>query len=332
MSTFSTPGGLYERAARAYALADGKALFTHAFFARRRADALAFLADVHAEAAAARPAPAHAALADLAATGALRRHYTLNVDGLAAAAGLSTWSPAAPGGATVEMHGSVRELVCAACGAAAPATPAAVAAMRAREVVPCGACAAGEGLRFRLMLYDDADAEHISPDAVLDALDEDVAAADLILWVGISFQQSASTAYFRRVRARARPGVPQAIVNPSEDARWNLLTACSNQRAYPMCLCICRPLYLLRLLLDSLLALCFLAASDPPAPSSHATRAEELELIEVLAPADEAVAAVARVAGRAAAVAAAAAAVPPPAAPPVPAPLSADSFSPAESG
>jgi NAD-dependent SIR2 family protein deacetylase len=235
MSTFSTPGGLYERAARAYSLADGKALFTHAFFARRRADALAFLADVHAEAAAARPAPAHAALAALAATGALRRHYTLNVDGLAAAAGLSTWTPTAPGGATVEMHGSVRELVCAACGAAAPATPAAVAAMRAREVVPCGACAAGEGLRFRLMLYDDADAEHISPDAVLDALDADVAAADLILWVGISFQQSASTAYFRRARARARPGVPQAIINPSEDARWNLLTACSNQRA---CLCL----------------------------------------------------------------------------------------------
>ena len=31
-------------------------------------------------------------------------------------------------------------------------------------------------------------------------LEEDVRDADMILWVGISFQQSASTAYFRRVR------------------------------------------------------------------------------------------------------------------------------------
>lgn len=31
-------------------------------------------------------------------------------------------------------------------------------------------------------------------------LEEDVGVADMILWVGISFQQSASTAYFRRVR------------------------------------------------------------------------------------------------------------------------------------
>jgi hypothetical protein len=35
---------------------------------------------------------------------------------------------------------------------------------------------------------------------VFDVLEEDVRDADMILWVGISFQQSASTAYFRRVR------------------------------------------------------------------------------------------------------------------------------------
>jgi hypothetical protein len=40
----------------------------------------------------------------------------------------------------------------------------------------------------------------ITPDDVFDTMDADVKGADLILWIGISFQQSASTAYFRRVR------------------------------------------------------------------------------------------------------------------------------------
>ena len=32
-------------------------------------------------------------------------------------------------------------------------------------------------------------------------IQEDVVAADIILWVGISFEQSASTTYFRKVRS-----------------------------------------------------------------------------------------------------------------------------------
>lgn len=39
----------------------------------------------------------------------------------------------------------------------------------------------------------------ITPEDVFDVMEEDVQKADLILWVGISFEQSASTAYFRRV-------------------------------------------------------------------------------------------------------------------------------------
>ena len=46
-----------------------------------------------------------------------------------------------------------------------------------------------------------AAADVITPDDVFDVLEEDVRDADMILWVGISFQQSASTAYFRRVRS-----------------------------------------------------------------------------------------------------------------------------------
>ena len=54
----------------------------------------------------------------------------------------------------------------------------------------------------------------------MDLMEEDVQAADLILWVGISFQQSASTAYFRnvrhwlQVRGAGRPpavGAPAAV-------------------------------------------------------------------------------------------------------------------------
>ncbi len=34
---------------------------------------------------------------------------------------------------------------------------------------------------------------------MFDVMDEDLAVADMVLWVGISFEQSASTSYFRRV-------------------------------------------------------------------------------------------------------------------------------------
>jgi hypothetical protein len=49
-------------------------------------------------------------------------------------------------------------------------------------------------------------AECITPDDVMELMEEDVKAADLVLWVGISFQQSASTMYFRKVRAWIQVG------------------------------------------------------------------------------------------------------------------------------
>ncbi len=47
MSTFSTQGGLYERAQKKYKLNDGKMLFTYAFFDRQRPEAQAFFADIY---------------------------------------------------------------------------------------------------------------------------------------------------------------------------------------------------------------------------------------------------------------------------------------------
>jgi NAD-dependent SIR2 family protein deacetylase len=240
MSTFSTPGGLYERAQRRHRLPDGKTLFTYGFYEKHPLEAQAFFADIHLEAARARPAAGHRALGALMDAGRLQRHYTLNIDGLAERVGMDTWHPHTnPQGSTVEMHGSIHQLVCAGCGGTAPAGADAVRELRARRPVRCPACPppppGAAAMRFRVMLYEDADSEVITPEEVMDLLEADAKAADLILWVGISFQQSASTAYFRHVRrwlAEAGRGaeVVQAVVNPSDEALWNLLTACSNQR------------------------------------------------------------------------------------------------------
>lgn len=51
----------------------------------------AFFADIYVEALEAVPAAGHRALAGVAAAGKLLRHYTLNIDGLHDAVGLTTW-------------------------------------------------------------------------------------------------------------------------------------------------------------------------------------------------------------------------------------------------
>jgi hypothetical protein len=83
------------------------------------------------------------------------------------------------------------------------------------------------------MLYEDAEGDVITHPDVLDALEEDVAAADAVLWVGLSFEQSATTAYFRRARAAiAAAGRTEAtlvaLVNPCDDAAFNLVSAVAN--------------------------------------------------------------------------------------------------------
>ena len=55
-------------------------------------------------------------------------------------------------------------------------------------------------MRFKVMMYDDGEGEFITPDEVMDLMEDDVKEADLVVWVGISFEQSASTSYFRNVR------------------------------------------------------------------------------------------------------------------------------------
>lgn len=233
MSTFSTKGGLYERAARRFGLQDGKRLFSYSFFEKHRLQALAFFADIYLEAVAAAPAAGHRALAGMAAAGCLRRHYTLNIDGLGEAVGMDTWHPDTnPNGVTVEMHGSVRQLVCPSCGHVVPLAAAALEHLKAGRPVACSRCN-HTPIRIRVMLYDDAEDDVITPETVFDAMEADMAVADMVVWVGISFQQSASTHYFRRVRGlvaeAGRLGeVRQVVINPSDEAVWNLLSASSN--------------------------------------------------------------------------------------------------------
>jgi NAD-dependent SIR2 family protein deacetylase len=248
MSTFSTQGGLYDKAKAKFKLASGKLLFTYPFYSRRKREAESFFAEIHKEALQARPARGHEVLAALCASGRLARHYTLNIDGLATVLpGMEgdVWDPDSnPSGHTVEMHGSVHELVCTECGEARRINEDDITRLSEERSVPCTSALcrettnSGSGeerfMRFKVMMYDDAEGEYITPDDVMDLMEDDIKEADLVIWVGISFEQSASTSYFRNVRRWLQEDdrhrdVPQFVINPSDDALWNVLTASSNQ-------------------------------------------------------------------------------------------------------
>ena len=70
-------------------------------------------------------------------------------------------------GVTVEMHGSVRQLVCPPCGHVVPLTAAAASRLKAREALPCERCGHAP-IRTRVMLYDDAEgaASTLSPSSL----------------------------------------------------------------------------------------------------------------------------------------------------------------------
>ena len=68
----------------------------------------AFFADIYAEAQKAAPARGHGALAAVACLGRLRRHYTLNIDGLAESVGLATWHPTDNPTGAHTPHGMIR--------------------------------------------------------------------------------------------------------------------------------------------------------------------------------------------------------------------------------
>ncbi|EFJ51650.1 hypothetical protein VOLCADRAFT_116301 [Volvox carteri f. nagariensis] len=243
MSMFSTRNGLYERARKKFKVQDGIKLFTYSFYRQRRAEVQAFFAQIYSEAQASRAATGHYAMAQLLQLGALQRHYTLNIDGLSEVVGMDTWHHERNAqGSTVEMHGNIRQLVCPTCHAVEPLSRHNISLMRAQQPVPCSACGQDQ-LRFKVMLYDDDEGDCITPEHVFDVLEEDLKAlhfiilyfqvCDMVVWAGISFQQSASVEYFRRVRHMLGTlgrlnAVPQVLINPSEEPYFNVLSAMSN--------------------------------------------------------------------------------------------------------
>lgn len=153
---FTTKNGLYERARSKFKIQDGMKLFSYPFYKQRRKDlqvsacvctacgdvrqpgvttlpqtpallpvrcgvrcAQAFFAQIYSEAQSSRAAPGHVAIAELHNMGRLQRHYTLNIDGLAAvrlpgsssSQGASTCQPAQPAHCLVSCRGLDRTAV-----------------------------------------------------------------------------------------------------------------------------------------------------------------------------------------------------------------------------
>eukprot|EP00882_Tetradesmus_deserticola_P012542 GHRQ01013295.1.p1 GENE.GHRQ01013295.1~~GHRQ01013295.1.p1 ORF type:complete len:274 (+),score=102.11 GHRQ01013295.1:252-1073(+) len=200
MSMFSTKNGLYERARQRFKIQDGIKLFSYPFYKQRRMDVQQFFAQIYGEAKSSKASPGHVAIAQLHELGKLQRHYTLNIDGLAEVVGMDTWHHEKnPNGITVEMHGNISYVVCPSCHAVERLSGPVMSTMKACQPVACSSCHEDE-MRFKVMLYDDEQGDCITPEDVFEQLEDDLAAAGAVLWVGISFEQSASTEYFRKVR------------------------------------------------------------------------------------------------------------------------------------
>lgn len=151
--------------------------------AEARADIRYYLADPEVRRAAwqtrlnhpargARPNAGHRALADLARHGRLTMLVTQNIDGLHLVAG-------SPPERTVEIHGSMREVVCLGCGARGP-MDAALDRVRAGEEDPacvgCGGILKSATISFgQSLVHED-----------LQRADDAAAASDLFLAIGTS--------------------------------------------------------------------------------------------------------------------------------------------------
>lgn len=211
LPTFS--GDLYQRAAKKYKLKDGSRVFSFRFLESNPNECFRFFKDLYNDVTKALPTPSHFALKALADSGRLIRHYTLNFDGLATACGMSLWnnSPLDPRetvvGTTVELHGNIHELVCRQCGSVSKMSK------KIKPIPQCEGCMGD--LRFRVLLYDDKESHLMSPvNPMVDLLPRDVAKCSGVLWVGISFRQSASCQHFGTVLSALRAQMPPTGCTP----------------------------------------------------------------------------------------------------------------------
>lgn len=221
LSTFSSKQGLYAKAAKKFKLREGQELFRHRFLKSRPKECFRFFMDLYKECRNARPTLTHEALLKLEQRGNLVRHYTMNVDGLSSRCGLSLWDHSKNReGRTVELHGSLHELVCLQCKLVVStriANGEDECSTKAKQR-KCNNC--GAPLRFRVLMYDDEEGHlihrGINPMDIL--LEDDLKSAIAVLWIGISFEQSASCEHFRKVWEMLRKNdatrIPCFLVNP----------------------------------------------------------------------------------------------------------------------
>jgi NAD-dependent SIR2 family protein deacetylase len=235
LDTFSSrEGGLYERARKKFKLKQGRELFHFSFLDTRPDECFDFLASLCRKAQGATPTKTHQALRRMEVTGQLIRHYTLNIDGLHVASGLSLWTgdneKEGCQGKTIELHGSLHQLVCVSCGHEIHTQDALeLNGKRKRRSIKCKTC--GEAAyRFKILMYDDKQGDLITSPAVISTMRADIRNAEAIVWAGISFEQSASCEHFREARdtlCAVQASVPCFIVNPdASNALFNLKTAC----------------------------------------------------------------------------------------------------------
>lgn len=212
LSTFTDT--LYQKTARKFGWkkSDGQKAFSFRFMQTSETESFQLFAELYDKSRKATPTLSHEIINELADAGILIRHYTLNIDGLA---GTNK-------GSTIELHGSLRHLVCRKCGNVTK-TSSALDRRKTKPIGPLPTCECDKcdgNLRFRVLLYGDEEGGLINSSASWeDGLRSDLSKCGWIVWVGVSFFQSASCEHFRTVLSaidNACPFVRPAvyIVNP----------------------------------------------------------------------------------------------------------------------
>jgi len=198
LPTFS--GHLYTKASQTYKVKDGSKVFRYDFLKTNPRECFRFFKQLYEKATKAVPTPSHRALKVMEDSGKLVRHYTLNFDDLASASGISLWSrsnddnDASSSGKTVELHGNICHLVCRQCGCVHGAHK------NMKPIPKCKNKHCNGDLRFRVLMYDDMEGSLIcNTNPLIHLLPKDVLECNAILWVGISFRQSASCQHFGTV-------------------------------------------------------------------------------------------------------------------------------------
>ena len=234
--------GWYRQAAQDLGLKDGQQLFRYTFHQSHSKPAFQLFTKLWRQTCHAHPTRTHRALAELMMVASssrrhtnsnnnnnnhrVMRHYTMNIDGLAShqETEASIWNETTnPNGNTVEWHGTLHELWCRNCQKSVSTQSRKEELDSAGQTVSllCEHCGPPYVLRYRVLLYDEQDANVVSIGAIHQLLEADLRTATAVVWMGISFEQSASCEHFAQVQSileqqhHKRTIIPSFLVNPT---------------------------------------------------------------------------------------------------------------------